>query len=501
MAGIVPRWDRSIRWVGALIGGCAVLLAAFSARPFAGGWNDGSRLAAVESLIDAHTLAIDHSVFVQVPPPPQPAPYPADEPVLLRHGTLDKLFISGHYYSDKSPVPAVLLAGSYQLLKWATGWTARTHPDHFCRAMTLASSGLAYVLAVLGVYVLGGRLRLGLSLRLLLAASFGLATVALPYTAHVNNHILLLGVTTWLTVSVHSLAEESRQGRVGSWRLILLGLLAGLGYTIDLGVGPVLLVCTLLFVVACFRRITPAAIVIAAALPWLALHHALNHAVGGTWGPANAVAEYFRWPGSPFSASNLTGGWAHAGPGSFLLYAASMLFGKRGFFGHNLPLFLLLPALAPLLRLRRRRPEVWWALGCCAGAWLLYAATSNNSSGQCLSIRWFVPLLAPAYLLLALALRVFPKFRIAFVLLSAWGCMLVLLMREGPWTKHVVPGFWILQAAALLSWVFLIRFQQPGRRPSHSAQPRTFGTWRRPWVPAGFRASHRIGENRIANPY
>jgi hypothetical protein len=501
MAGASGRENRSAGLIGALIAAAAALLAGFTARPFAGGWNDGSRLAAVESLIDAHTLAIDHSVFVQVPGPPQPAPYPAAEPVLLRHGTLDKLFISGRYYSDKSPVPAVLLAGIYEVLEWATGWTARTHPDHFCRAMTLASSGLAYVLGVLGVYVLGGRLRLAPSLRILLAASFGLATVALPYTAHVNNHILLLGVTTWLTVSAHSLAEESRRGRVGPERLVILGFLAGLGYTIDLGVGPMLLACTLLFVVACCRRITPAAIVIAAALPWPALHHALNFAVGGTWGPANAVADYFRWPGSPFSARNLTGGWAHAGPESFLLYAASMLFGKRGFFGHNLPLFLLLPALAPLLRLRRRRPEVWWALGCCAGAWLLYAATSNNSSGQCLSIRWFVPLLAPAYLLLGLTLRLRPRFRIAFVLLSAWGGILVLLMREGPWTKHVVPGFWLLQAAALLSWVFLTRFRPAGSPPSPSAQRRTFGTWRRPWVPAGFRASHRIAEKRITTPF
>jgi hypothetical protein len=482
MAGMVPRRHRPVWWFAALAGGCAALLAALRACPHAGGWNDGSRLAMVEALVDAHTLAIDHSIFVEVPTPPQPAPYPAGESVLLRHGTLDKLFIAGRYYSDKSPVPAVLLAGFYQVWQWATGLTARTHPDRFCRAMTLASSGLAYVLAVLAVFVLGGRLRLALPLRLLLTASFGLATVALPYTNHVNNHILLLGVTSWLTVGVHALAEEARRGEVGLVRLVLLGFLVGLGYTIDLGVGPVLLLCTLLLVAACCRRSPLArrasegsfgavAVVAGTALPWLALHHALNGAVGGTWVPANAVAEYFRWPGSPFSARNLTGGWVHAGPGSFLLYAASMLFGKRGFFGHNLPLFLLLPALGLLLRLRRRRPEVLWALGCCGGAWLLYAATSNNSSGQCLSIRWFVPLLAPAWLLLALVLRLRSRFRIAFVLLSAWGGLLMLLMREGPWSKHMVPGFWVIQGMALLSCLWAARSRKaaisrrcPGRR-------------------------------------
>jgi hypothetical protein len=466
MAGVNPRRHRSGWWVAALVGGCAALLAVIRACPYAGGWNDGSRLATVEALVDAHTLAIDHSIFVEVPLPPHPVPYPAGEPVLLHHGTLDKLFIGGHYYSDKSPVPAVLLAGFYQLWQWTTGWTARMHPDHFCRAMTLASSGLAYVLAVLGMFVLGGRLRLVVPLRLLLAASFGLATVALPYADHVNNHILLLGVTTWLTVGVHLLGEESRRGKVNLVRLGLLGALAGVGYTIDLGVGPVLLGCTLILVAACCRRFRAVAVFAGAALPWLALHHALNYAVGGTWVPANAVADSFRWPGSPFSPRNLTGGWAHAGAGTFLLYAASMLFGKRGFFGHNLPLFLLLPALGPLLRLRARRPEVWWALGCCGGAWLLYAATSNNSSGQCLSIRWFVPLLGPAYLLLGLALRLRSGLRIAFVLLSAWGGLLMLLMREGSWGKHMVPGFWVIQAAALASCACLARFRRGAdRRP------------------------------------
>ena len=36
-----------------------------SARPYAGSWNDGSRLAAVESLVDYHTWAIDDSIFVR----------------------------------------------------------------------------------------------------------------------------------------------------------------------------------------------------------------------------------------------------------------------------------------------------------------------------------------------------------------------------------------------------------------------------------------------------
>src|SRR5690349_10233792 len=108
------RWDKLVEYL-VLAGALGVAL--FSARPYAGCWNDGSRLATVETLVDQHTWIIDHSTFVQVPQPdgsPAPPPYGPAEPTLLQYGTLDKLFIAGHFYSDKSPVPALLMAGCYQ---------------------------------------------------------------------------------------------------------------------------------------------------------------------------------------------------------------------------------------------------------------------------------------------------------------------------------------------------------------------------------------------------
>jgi hypothetical protein len=473
MAESTPRSQRREKWVERLIVALAIGIALVSARPYAGGWNDGSRLATVETLIDQRMWAIDDSTFVRVPQRHDsntPLPYDPSVPSLLEHGTLDKLFIRGHYYSDKSPVPALLMAGEYQLWKWTTGWTARAHPDRFCRSMTLASSGLAYVLAVLYIYRLGRPLRLPLSLRLILAGSFALATIALPYTQQVNNHILLLAVTAALVLQVAWLLDEEESGSVSRWRYAALGTLAGLGYTIDLGAGPVILLCTAGLIAGnqakmflrsvATRRRTSLLFFILAACPWLVLHHALNYSIGSSFKPANANPEYFLWPGSPFNVRNLTGGWAHDGPLSFLLYAASMIGGKRGFVGHNLPLFLVFPAVTILLRNRENRQAVLWGLGCCGGTWLLYAPTSNNSSGQCCSIRWFVPLLAPAYYILALLLKHYPEYRIDFLVLSAWGVMLVLFMHEGPWITHMVPLFWPIQAAALLSWAILHHFRR-----------------------------------------
>jgi hypothetical protein len=321
--------------------------------------------------------------------------------------------------------------------------------------MTLLSSGLAYVLAAWCMYRLAGALGLPLAWQLALTGSFALATVALPYARHVNNHILLLAVTAALMLCLVRLAERAGSGQTYRPLLLGLGTLAGLGYAVDLGAGPVLLVCTLAVMAYRCRSLGSLGYFVLAALPWLALHHAVNYAVGGTWKPANSVPEYFQWPGCTFNPQNMTGAWNHSGIGHFLTYAAALLVGKQGFLGHNLPLFLAVPAIVMLLwRRTPELPEVLFAGSWCGGTWLAYALTSTNYSGACCSIRWFVPLLAPAYLVLAVFLRQYPRYRPDFLILSGWGAVIAgLAWSEGPWMKHMVPGFWPLQAAALVSWV------------------------------------------------
>jgi hypothetical protein len=334
------------------------------------------------------------------------------------------------------------------------GLHVRQEPALFCYFMTVASSGVAFVVAVACVFQLGRALRLALSTRLLLTASFGLATVALVYVRQVNNHILLLGVAAALMLQLAYLAGEAQTGRVPWRRWLFVGTLAGFGYTIDLGAGPGLLVCCGLLVAWRGRSWTTVMLFALSALPWLVLHHAVNFAVGGTFGPANAVAEYFQWEGCPFHGKTMTGSWQHAGLGDFLLYALALLFGKHGFIGHNLPLFLAM--LAPMLLLRHRPrewPELLCALVWCAGTWLIYSATSHNYSGANCSVRWFVPLLAPAYFALAVLLRGEPRYRLDVAVLSGWGAVLIgIAWYYGPWIPHMVPGLWPIVAAALVSW-------------------------------------------------
>jgi hypothetical protein len=320
--------------------------------------------------------------------------------------------------------------------------------------LTLASSGLAYVVATWCIFQLGAPLRVSMFLRVLLTASFGGATVALPYARQVNSHILLLAVTAVLLLCLARLAAETRRRRRPAWsRALAVGALAGLGYTLDLGIGPALLASTLGVVAYRSRSLSLAAVVACAAAPWVIAHHALNYAIGGTFQPANMVPEYFAWPGSPFNPSNLTGTWKHSLP-DLLIYASALLVGRRGFLSHNLPLILVLVAFTRLLWRRiAELPEILFAGVVCVSTWLVYAMTSNNYSGACASIRWFVPLLAPAYFVLAVFLREQPDYRRDLVLLSGWGAIVAACMWwKGPWMKDMVPFFMPLQAAALVSW-------------------------------------------------
>jgi hypothetical protein len=435
-----------------LIGVAAACVAIVSATDHASSWNDGSRLATVECLIDHGTWAIDESVFVKPQTTKSGNPHPygsqAEEFPL---GTLDKLNIDGHYYSDKSPVPAVLMAGMYSTWLFCGGPSAAERPDLFCRWMTFSTVGLAYVAAVLCINALASRVGLCLAHRLLVVAAFAFGSLALPYSRSVNNHELLLGVTAALLLALDRASY------------VWAGCLAGLAYSIDLGAGPAICVGATGFIIAqevWSRRsrsvsdwrlptqdsgsLPKLVVFFATMTPWLFLHHALNYHIGGTWRPANANPEYFNFPGCPFDATTLSGTWNHSSFIGFLGYTIDLLVGKKGFWGHNLQLLIALPSLLALLtRPHRRRSMVWLCAVWCIGVWLIYAAGSKNYSGACVSVRWFVPLIAPLMYIVMLTLRARPSLMPVFERLTVCGMVInALAWWSGPWREKMIVGYW-----------------------------------------------------------
>lgn len=440
-------------WLLAL---AALGLAAAGDRPYAGSWNDGSRLAVVESLLERGTLAIDDSVFCKTPPHMLDnghMPYPPDRYDLHLFGTLDKLLVRGHFHSDKPAVVSVLMAGVYQPLMWLGVPGPGERPDVFAWVMTLLTSGVGYAATVGCMWALGTRIGLSPGWRLAWLASFALCTYAPVYTRHVNNHAMQLGVVAGTCVLLLRIADAKQSGRT-AWRSIVgLGALAGLGFNLDFGSGPPLVA----FVGAALwwrtRRWPPVLVYGLAVLPWIVAGIGLNYAIGGVWLPINMYPEFFNFTGSPFSEENLTGFSRHGTLDQFL-YAGALLVGKHGFWNHNLALLLMAGAGWRVLRRDfAGRTELLFLLGWCAVSWLVYAVLSNNMGGGCCSVRWFVPFLAPSYWLLAVLLRDRPEFRADFVALSAWGGVLAGVMWwNGPWVLRMVPMMWPIVGCALLTW-------------------------------------------------
>jgi hypothetical protein len=429
----------------------ASIIAIVSTRNYAGGYNDASRLASVESLVDHQTWKIDRSLFLNYAEGDRPEVWGAEK--LSPDGRLDKLLIDGHYYSDKPPVLAVLMAADYQLLQWSTGLTAREHPNSFCFWMSLTTSGLSYVISVWALYRVGCLLALPLGTSLLITSSFGLATLISAYARQVNPNIVLLAISSLLVLV---LLKGSEGGRRLTWKLTLAaGALAGFGYATDLGCGLVLLLCTALWV---FRRsgyqIRAICLFGIAAMPFLAGHHALNYLIGGTFAPMNTVPEYFRWPNSPFSEKNLTGvGFPHRSVVSLANYAVRFLIGNKGFLYHNPELFLAIPAFFGLLRTpKSNRPLLIAFAGWAVGTWMLYSIKSNDFSGNNISIRWMVPTLIAGYLILAVFLRESPGMLREFLILSLFGVPIAAYdWKIGPWAQTQLWGFHAWIGLALVS--------------------------------------------------
>jgi hypothetical protein len=448
--GFMPKDGRHTRRDLILVAALAFAVAILSAKPYAGGWNDGSRLASVESLVDRGTFVIDDSIFVKVSP--NSSPYTPDFEALSRTGTLDRLYINGHYYSDKSPVPALLLAGVYGTVKRLTGLSACESPATYCKLMNLTGAGVPYVAAAVGIFVLSRLLGLSRQGQWLITASMAFTTVAPAYTRTVNNHIMLLGVvTTILTLMVWI------ETKAANWLLWLaLGTATGLGYTIDLGLGPIILASTggwIAYRAVKIHRVGPVVFFGITAFPWLALHHTVNYLIAGTLGPANARPEYLQWPGSPFDAATMTGHLHHTVL-DFFVYSLDLLWGQKGIISHNLPLSLAFVAAPVVLRMRGRyQATLLSALLWSGGAFALYAATSNNYSGLCVSVRWFVPMLAPAYLVLALLVRDRPEFELDLILLSAVNAVWALMAwRAGWWSSPPLAWHWIIMSLGLCVW-------------------------------------------------
>lgn len=341
------------------------LVALVTIAPRVGSWNDASRIATIQSLVDSGSLSIEHSSIT----------------------TMDKVFIGGHFYSDKPVLPQAMGAVVYAPLramglKLAWDWNLSYY------LITLLTVKLFWWLSLVAFEKSLGFTGLGQARRLLLTVALGLGTLALSWSATFNSHSL---AASFMGIGF-SFLLRAKHADGGVWGLFVSGLWFGLAGSSDVATlaFPAAFGCYLLFD-ARLRKgfLAYAAAVLLAVLPTVAV----NYGISGSVVPVQLVQEYFQFPGSPWNDSKLTGAKINRGL-ALIDNGLAMLLGGRGFLLYN-PFSLLALPLMLLELVRRRRFAAEAAVVLVVSVIIVgyYVLWSHNFGGDSFSIRWFVPLL------------------------------------------------------------------------------------------------------------
>lgn len=339
-----------------------------SINPRINGWNEASRIALTQSLVEHHSISIDSSSF---------------------SNTGDKIFIDGHYYSDKPAVPSMLGALIYfplsmAGLKLSYGWNLSYY------LIILFSVKLFWVFSVIA---------LQRSLRymgcegwqcLRTTLIYALASQAFTWSATFNNHslaasCLILGYSFFLGAKAHG----------GLRNDLFAGFFFGLAGAVDLPTGLFLLGFGFLKLKMAYTRGSKLSFVLAALLP-LGIHGITNFTMSGSLQPLQFSKAYFEFEASPWA------GGIHAnGPLEFIEYAFISLFGFKGLVWFS-PLFIVaIPLLMKHMQEGKRMALESRVIAVSSILLLVcYFLLTQDYGGWSYGIRWFVPLTPLLYLFL-----------------------------------------------------------------------------------------------------
>ncbi len=338
-------------------------------------WNDASRLATMESLVEGRGWDISNSMFMS---------------------GFDKIRVQGRYLSDKTPLFSLLGTAVYAGLH-AIGLNFAEHLEWIHPILVF----FLCALPALGILFLadhwlrlqgGGSQETEVRAWVLVAVLFG--NLVLPYTVILNSHVLaafgILATFCLLTVPGEPKTRGSGGGPLRrSWRWLrtvfgvegLAGLLAGLAAASD---HPALWLALALGVFAWRRgRVLPYAVGLAVPLVATAL---IYRGVSGAWAPFALQLQGYRFPGSRQPESLLFGGMAGWNPLDSIEFLWTASFGAKGVFSHSIAVLVGLLAFW-----RSRRFEFAVVLGAVAWTVAIFAKGPVMAyGGACYGFRYMI---------------------------------------------------------------------------------------------------------------
>ncbi len=343
-------------------------------------WNESTRLAAIESLVERGTWRIDAS------------PY--------GHETGDKLLLDGHYYSDKPPLFAAIGALLYGPMRYGLNATLAIEgcqPGTWCVYywLTVLMVGLPSALMAALFYRLAWR-ELGspgwaVGLTLLLC----LGTPVWPYSLVFNHH---LPAAVALFICFYWLITP-KQNRL---RFFAAGVMAGLAVMLDLT--AIFLAAAMSLIVFKYSHKNIGLFIGGALIPAVATLIFNYQITGDFWLPYFSGQGYY-YPGSPWDT---TVGGQHP-PDNIPLYAFQSLIGPAGLLGYS-PL-LIFAGWGLLSRVRYKKQPLWLInvliLVGVSGQIIFVLTRTNNFGGDAYGQRFFLPLIPILYIFIIFVIPVY----------------------------------------------------------------------------------------------
>jgi hypothetical protein len=376
------------RWFGVILFVAIFLLWLCLTKVHTHSWQEESRMATVQALVEQGTFIIDHTEF---------------------NRTGDKVFINEHFYSDKTPLLSVVAAGAYSVLHNVFGLTLDPTicvPDDdaaACRAFTPTGTRFTAFYWLTLIFIGGSAsllvvlfwramLNAGASgmLATSLAAALGLASPLAPYSIVFAGHVpaaLCLFAGFYLLLKAPGYEQASTPVR-RVWLFFWAGLLISLSANIDLTLTIFIVAFGLWILFTRWRMILPYTL---GALVPFAIGAAINFWTAGTIVPLYFDPKAYDFVGTVLNTTvGGTNGFYSLEFG--LRYTYDMFVGQRGLFSFTPMLLFAFIGLIVAFKQRRQRSLI---LAVLIGS-LVFAAyliwRTDNFGGLAWGTRWFVPL-------------------------------------------------------------------------------------------------------------
>jgi|FLOH01.1.fsa_nt_gi hypothetical protein len=335
--------------------------------PRVASWNDASRMATIQAIVENHTFEIDDSNFSD---------------------TGDKVFIDDHFFSDKPVFPSLMGAVVYFPLfhlgiKLDDDWNLAYY------LITLFTIKIFWICGIVAFYFSLKFTAIHDKYRLWLTCALAIASLHFTWSSTFNNHSL---AASSLSIGFYYFLKSKGIGATKS-TLFLAGLFLSIAAVSDLPMAAFYLVFLMdVIATSTLRRKTLYYLLplLLTALPTLYI----NNAISGSILPMQLNKHFFEYPGSPWGDLNELSGIGINRGIFFLSYAFHSLIGSKGFLIYNPFLFIAIPALILEIKRKRAYHREATIIGITSLIIIFYYLLfTNNYGGWSYSIRWFVPLL------------------------------------------------------------------------------------------------------------